>query len=461
VPQTQRYCAGDWATWDPKITTLPGLYVLGAAAGHAAHAALSLAGAAGAAGPCSPTQLRAVNVLLATALIPVFWHLAAALDPSRTPAQLALLAAAAALFPLHFFFTFLYYTDVASTLLMLAAWLAAVKRRRGLAAALGAAAVAVRQTNAVWVAFVLGWGTMDLLMPAVRIAAAARAAPAAKMQAGRRVAARPADRASNSAAVGGGGAAGREGGTLEDAELLVRGAWVLRSQVASRMWPLAAVLAAFAAFLAWNGGVAVGDRANHGAVRHLAQPLYLALYATLALAPAFWTPAALGASRAALRRRAKRAPWATLAALAGAAAAAAGAVGFGTLVHPFLLADNRHYTFYLWRRVVGAAPWARYALIPAYLHSLGALRRGLAHRHPLRAALLGAAACLVVVPAHLVELRYFTLPVLAALLLLRTPPPRQLAAVVALWAAADAAALWVFLARPFVWGDGSVARFLW
>ena len=29
VPQTQRYCHGDFAYWDPKITTLPGLYVLG------------------------------------------------------------------------------------------------------------------------------------------------------------------------------------------------------------------------------------------------------------------------------------------------------------------------------------------------------------------------------------------------------------------------------------------------
>jgi alpha-1,2-glucosyltransferase len=28
VPQTQQWCAGNWSSWDPKITTLPGLYVL-------------------------------------------------------------------------------------------------------------------------------------------------------------------------------------------------------------------------------------------------------------------------------------------------------------------------------------------------------------------------------------------------------------------------------------------------
>ena len=27
VPQAQAYCNGEWSTWDPKITTPPGLYV--------------------------------------------------------------------------------------------------------------------------------------------------------------------------------------------------------------------------------------------------------------------------------------------------------------------------------------------------------------------------------------------------------------------------------------------------
>ena len=28
VPQAQKYCQGDFLTWDPKITTLPGLYFI-------------------------------------------------------------------------------------------------------------------------------------------------------------------------------------------------------------------------------------------------------------------------------------------------------------------------------------------------------------------------------------------------------------------------------------------------
>jgi hypothetical protein len=44
APATRRYCCGDLATWDPKITTFPGLYALGAAYAWAARAALGWAG---------------------------------------------------------------------------------------------------------------------------------------------------------------------------------------------------------------------------------------------------------------------------------------------------------------------------------------------------------------------------------------------------------------------------------
>lgn len=35
--------------------------------------------------------------------------------------------------------------------------------------------------------------------------------------------------------------------------------------------------------------------------------------------------------------------------------------------HPFLLSDNRHYTFYIWRRIYMFHPIVPYLLIPAYV----------------------------------------------------------------------------------------------
>jgi alpha-1,2-glucosyltransferase len=49
VPMTQRYCNGDFGYWDPKITTFPGLYVLGSGYAGAAAAAVSWMG---------PTQVK-------------------------------------------------------------------------------------------------------------------------------------------------------------------------------------------------------------------------------------------------------------------------------------------------------------------------------------------------------------------------------------------------------------------
>ncbi len=35
--------------------------------------------------------------------------------------------------------------------------------------------------------------------------------------------------------------------------------------------------------------------------------------------------------------------------------------------HPFLLSDNRHYTFYIWRRVFLLHPLIPYLLVPGYI----------------------------------------------------------------------------------------------
>jgi hypothetical protein len=34
-----------------------------------------------------------------------------------------------------------------------------------------------------------------------------------------------------------------------------------------------------------------------------------------------------------------------------------------TLAHPYLLADNRHYTFYIWRKIINATAWSKFALV--------------------------------------------------------------------------------------------------
>lgn len=42
-------------------------------------------------------------------------------------------------------------------------------------------------------------------------------------------------------------------------------------------------------------------------------------------------------------------------------------VHFNTIIHPFTLADNRHYMFYVFRYTILRAKWVRYALAPIYV----------------------------------------------------------------------------------------------
>jgi alpha-1,2-glucosyltransferase len=44
-------------------------------------------------------------------------------------------------------------------------------------------------------------------------------------------------------------------------------------------------------------------------------------------------------------------------------------VHFNTIVHPFILADNRHYVFYVFRWIILRHPFAKYFVVPIYLVS--------------------------------------------------------------------------------------------
>ena len=42
-------------------------------------------------------------------------------------------------------------------------------------------------------------------------------------------------------------------------------------------------------------------------------------------------------------------------------------IHWGTMAHPYLLADNRHFTFYLWRKVIMQHWTLKFLLIPIYI----------------------------------------------------------------------------------------------
>lgn len=88
-------------------------------------------------------------------------------------------------------------------------------------------------------------------------------------------------------------------------------------------------------------------------------------------------------------------------------------IRYCTIAHPYMLADNRHYTFYIWKDVLNKHPLVRYMFAPGYVlcglsvaHHLGLFRRSAARSLWVFGLFVCTAAAIV--PAGLIELRYFT-----------------------------------------------------
>ncbi|KAJ1550014.1 glucosyltransferase, partial [Cladochytrium tenue] len=130
VPQAVRYCHGDFASpYDPKLTTPPGLYLLTAPllAALSAMTGQDL---------CTTAWLRLANggVFLPCTML-VVAALAEAVHGRQNAAAAVQTAVAVALFPVSFFFHFLYYTDSGSTCLVLLAHLLSLRDQHLLSAA--------------------------------------------------------------------------------------------------------------------------------------------------------------------------------------------------------------------------------------------------------------------------------------------------------------------------------------
>lgn len=138
-----------------------------------------------------------------------------------------------------------------------------------------------------------------------------------------------------------------------------------------------------------------------------------------------------------------------------------------TIVHPYLLADNRHYTFYVWNRFFGRWWFARYLPIPVYYAIVVLLGFSLfGGRQPTvgYGVLWIAATIASVALQQLIEVRYFILPFLV-LRLLQTnirPSKRLLVCEIAMNVVINAATFYVFCTKEFYWSDYQEAqRIIW
>ena len=141
--------------------------------------------------------------------------------------------------------------------------------------------------------------------------------------------------------------------------------------------PFIALIAAFGTFILINGGVVLGDKSNHVPAIHTPQLLYLWPYLCFFSWPFAYQhlirvpltflarlPMVADLEHFLLFKRRALLPRVLVLALFIAGALLS--VRFNTLIHPFTLADNRHYVFYVFR-LLRHKWWIRYAATPAYI----------------------------------------------------------------------------------------------
>ncbi|KAF9693677.1 hypothetical protein EKO04_008167 [Ascochyta lentis] len=387
VPQAQKYCKGDYS-WDPKITTPPGLYLV-------AKLFQPIFG-------CSTKVLRYQNVLAIILVFHTVLHILRLVreqvDPQwptkdsievtneektkrdprvnldgKTPVSNALSAVNISLLPPLFFFAALYYTDVMSTAAVLLSYQVFLHKKSPtgdirndlFTVLIGIVALFFRQTNIFWVAvFPAGLTVVQVLEKNESWKQMKERNPATIVQECWKT------NTVYDSPVYHAGLLDVIMLVLTIAPAVLRKPLMILRSIASYI----VLLVLFAGFVTWNGSVVLGDKSAHTATIHIPQMLYIWPYISLFSAPILLGPLYRIVSpfmppqlkKVFSYTPPKQGP--NLPELLPAALFIAGglaAVHFNTIVHPYTLADNRHYVFYIFR-ILLRHPALKYTAVPVY-----------------------------------------------------------------------------------------------
>ncbi|GAA5822563.1 hypothetical protein JCM5353_005482 [Sporobolomyces roseus] len=480
VKQAQAYCQGRWSEWDQAITTPPGLYLIPAGLAHLRK--LIPEGLGGGIDPCSVASLRGFNLLILAILPLLYTSLLSSIHSESTtfdisssadskPSKLATKSKLSesealrnslkweglviALMPTVSFFGYLYYTDLLSLFTLLLSYRFSLSRLYFLSSLLGGLSLICRQTNIIWIGFVLATSIIREINLLVR---------------GR---------------LAGVGKGVKKGGSqlydpllgqsrMLDLILTPYSIVYLTSTHVQTIFTTVLVhylplFAGFAFFLYQNGGsVVLGDKSNHVSTIHLPQ-----IYYFIAFSAVFTSPHLLagllekGKVKVLVKSLGFGGDWKRHLTTANVLVFMCWTVKNFTVAHPFLLADNRHYAFYIWRRILNPHPLARYLLTPLYLVAGKLVYNSLCQAKKMRLStflLYSFSTAVVLIPTPLIEPRYFLLPYIVLRLhhsptssLSSSSPTKftsrqaRLSLEAVLYILVSSASIWVFLNKSFEW----------
>ncbi|XP_056604446.1 dol-P-Glc:Glc(2)Man(9)GlcNAc(2)-PP-Dol alpha-1,2-glucosyltransferase [Triplophysa dalaica] len=430
VPQAQKYCEGKFNEWDPMITTLPGLYLASVGLIKPVMWLFDLKGKI----VCSTAMLRFINLLFNTGNLYIIYLIICRLHPkSQFAARRMLSSLTLSTFPVLYFYTFLYYTDSGSTFFTLFMYLMALYGCHKTAALLGICAILFRQTNIIWVAFCAGTVVAQKLDESWRTELSKK----------------------------------RDEKSLSQVPLTISGLMrVIRflldfvrtanniKYVVLSTWPYMVLASGFLFFIVLNNGIVVGDRSSHEACLNFPQIFYFLSFTLI-----FSLPTSLSYQRVVKFFQSLRKQPLTYLILMIIFLVL---IWKFTFVHKYLLADNRHYPFYVWKRIFQRQDLVRFLLIPGYVFAMWNFLDTLKHKSLFWYLAFCVCLVLATIPQKLLEFRYFILPYLLYRIHVPLPSLLRLMLEFGLYTVVNAAALYIFLYKTFKWPDSNDAqRFMW
>lgn len=406
VPQGIAYCKHDFSYWNNKITTLPGLYIVSSIIGFFNDL-------------CTTYNLRLVNfiasginvLLMSTILRNIYGH----------DFKIILLALNLALLPPLYFFTHLYYTETLSLLFVLACSLCTVfKQNNFLTLVFGICSIVMRQTNIIWIGLVFGQVILNYLL---KISVIQRGL-------------RP-KRYYNLSDLISSLLYHLKTGFVSFFKFLRFDDWTF---IITHLL----LVGSFIGFVVWNGSIVVGDKEAHVATLHIPQMFYFLLfYGVFSLPHVLSTT--ISTIKLMFNNKLKVIFYMLMFLII---------VHYNTIVHPYLLADNRHYTFYVWNRWFGKYDFAVYASVPIYVFLLFNVYDNVKDNNSITFLFPYTLFTFVVLSLQkMIELRYFLIPYIILRMRL-SAPSTKLVVIEFLWYLfLNFVTFYIFFSKQFMWKD--------
>lgn len=437
IPQAQKYCHANFTYYDKKLTTPPGLYIISYIRIWIRDRILLRKQTL----TCDTIDLRRTNHLVTILnfftlvliqlssgervnLIRKFGfkqRLTHTLNQSNNLdlVKILLNSIAILILPPLFFFNSLYYTDAGSVLFTLLAYFSSLIDQHSIASIFGLISILFRQTNIVWIFYFACLVILRTFEEHKQLQESSKTETKT---------------------------------SLGYCDILGDRGLIIKLIRRCTSYLLLGIL--FIIFVIINKGIVLGDKEAHQPRLHLAQVLYFLGFCSI-----------FGATWIFHLRILRKFLYFTIRSPLTAVIASAIIVyliAFGRYAHPYLLADNRHLTFYIWRRILDRHnSYVPYMLTPIYLLVSFSIWHHLRSKSCKQVLLYIACTMLVTVPNGLLEPRYFIIPYI----LLRLKAETNLSAILielAQHLAINTSMHYLFLYKTFHWADSpQIQRIMW